>query len=518
MQVKSYCLAICMVICGALGAAAQTISTTRYIDSYKNIAMEEMRRSGVPAAIKLAQGILETQSGNGWLVLNSNNHFGIKCKNNWVGQTVNYDDDEKQECFRKYASAADSWKDHSEFLRNNPRYKFLFDLNPEDYKAWAYGLKTAGYATSRTYPQQLIQIIERYNLQQYNTLAMSNAPLPTGPVFVQEEGYAPEAPRPQAGQTAPVAAAPAAVKYPQGAVFKINGRKVIFVEEGTALIQVANQRNIRLSSLLKYNDLEQDVPLQKDMLIYLQSKSKRGQNDYHIVAPGETLHDIAQAEGVQMRWLRKRNKMQEGEQPAAGERIALDGYASAKPKLGSNTVVKEDTHKDLEPRQILKDIREEIEKARNGGAETAQGPAAAENNARAAAPASQYEAPVRTAQATPQPVRQSGIPRSMVDDLKKAGGTVTPAGTSTEERREGTPPVTHAGNSSARERMPAGSQPVERTAGTATPAGNKYHTVEQKETLYSISRRYNITVAQLQQWNNLADNGIKIGQQLIVAK
>ncbi|WP_343703401.1 glucosaminidase domain-containing protein [Chitinophaga sp.] len=486
MQVKSYCLAICLVICGALGAAAQTISTTQYIDSYKNIAMEEMRRSGVPAAIKLAQGILETQSGNGWLVLNSNNHFGIKCKNNWVGQTVNYDDDEKQECFRKYASATDSWRDHSEFLRNNPRYKFLFDLNPEDYKAWAYGLKTAGYATSRTYPQQLIQIIERYNLQQYNTLAMSNAPIPTGPVFVKEEGYAPEAPRQQTQQTAPVAtAAPAKPKYPQGSVFKINGRKVIFVEEGTALIQVANQRNIRLSSLLKYNDLEQDVPLQKDMLIYLQSKSKRGQNDYHIVAPGESLHDIAQAEGVQMRWLRKRNKMQEGEQPAAGERIALDGYASAKPKLGSNTVVKEDTHKDLQPRQIIKDIREEIEKARNPGAETAQGTAEAEN---AAPVASRYEQPARTA--PPAAQQPTGIPRSMVDDLKKAGGTVTPAG----------------------------GQPAGDRTGNATPAGNKYHTVTQKETLYSISRRYNITVAQLQQWNNLADNGIKTGQQLIVGK
>lgn len=458
MQVKSYCLAICLVICEALNANAQSLSTTQYIDSYKSVAMEEMRRSGIPAAIKLAQGILETQSGNGWLVLNSNNHFGIKCKNNWVGQTVHYDDDEKQECFRKYTSAQESWRDHSEFLRNNPRYKFLFDLNPEDYKAWAYGLKTAGYATSRTYPQQLIQIIERYNLQQYNAQALSNAPIPAGPVFVQEEGYSPAAPAAE-GQQAPVVAQAPQKNYPQGGtVFKINGRKVILVEEGTALLQVANQRDIRLSNLLKYNDLAQDVPLEKDMLIFLQSKSKRGQNDYHVVAPGETLHDIAQVEGVQMRWLRKRNKMAEGEQPAAGEKIALDGYASAKPKLGSNTVVvKEETHKDLEPRKIIKDIREEIEKAKNAGAEGAKGPATAE----ASAPKP----------AAPQP---SGIPPAMVEDLKKVGAV--------------------------------------------TPAGSQYHTVAEKETLYSISRQYNITVAQLQQWNNLQNNGIKIGQQLIVRK
>ncbi|HEY1165261.1 MAG TPA: glucosaminidase domain-containing protein, partial [Chitinophaga sp.] len=112
---------------------AQTMTTQQYIARYKDIAVDEMRRSGIPASIKLAQGILETQSGNGWLVLNSNNHFGIKCKNNWVGETVNYDDDARQECFRKYGSAADSYRDHSAFLKNNPRYAFLFQFDPEDY-------------------------------------------------------------------------------------------------------------------------------------------------------------------------------------------------------------------------------------------------------------------------------------------------------------------------------------------------------------------------------------------------
>lgn len=445
MQVKSYCLAICLVICGSTTAAAQNISTTQYIDRYKSIAMEEMRRSGVPAAIKLAQGILETQSGNGWLVLNSNNHFGIKCKNNWTGKSVNYDDDARGECFRKYDSPEESWKDHSDFLRNNPRYKFLFDYGPDDYKSWAYGLKTAGYATSRTYPQQLIQIIENYNLQQYTTLAMSNQPIPNAPVFAGEPVVAPqqETTAAQQGDYEPVK-----VNYPQNTVFRINGRKVIYVKEGTALIQVANAHDIRLSNLLKMNDLAEDVPLEKDMLIFLQSKNKKGQNDYHVVAPGETLHDIAQVEGVQLRWLRKRNKMEEGDQPAAGEKIVLDGYASSKPRLGRNSVAKVDEHKDLEPRKIIKDIREEIEKANN-------------------APVTAQEAPVAQPVATPKP---AGLPPEMVEDLKKIG------------------------------------------------AGGQYHTVGEKETLYSISRKYNITVAQLQAWNNLSDNGIRIGQQLIVRK
>lgn len=452
MQVKSYCLAICMVICAFTTAAAQSISTTQYIDSYKHIAMEEMRRSGVPAAIKLAQGILETQSGNGWLVLNSNNHFGIKCKNNWTGKSVNYDDDAKGECFRKYDSPEESWKDHSDFLRNNPRYKFLFDYAADDYKSWAYGLKTAGYATSRTYPQQLIQIIEKYNLQEYTTLAMSNKALPQGPVFA-----GPPVQRPQDAPVAREDYTPAKVNYPQHTEFRINGRKVVYVKEGTALIQVANAKNIRLSNLLKMNDLDTDVPLEKDMLIFLQSKHKKGKNDYHIVAPGETLHDIAQAEGVQLRWLRKRNKMQEGEQPAAGEKIVLDGYASVKPKLGSHSVVKADEHKDLEPRKIIRDIREEIEKAGNPQASTPEAPAA---------PA----APVAQQPAAP---KQTGLPPEMVEELKKIG---TSSGT------------------------------------------GQYHIVAQKETLYSISKKYNITVAQLQAWNNLSDNGIRIGQQLIVRK
>ncbi|WP_341841268.1 glucosaminidase domain-containing protein [Chitinophaga caseinilytica] len=452
MQVKSYCLAICLLLGGAIKSFAQTISTQQYIDTYKLIAMEEMRRSGVPAAIKLAQGILETQSGNGWLCLNSNNHFGIKCKNNWTGPSVSYDDDARGECFRKYGSPQESWKDHSEFLRNNPRYKFLFDLNPNDYKAWAYGLKTAGYATSRTYPQQLIQIIETYQLQQYTDIAMGKGEIRTGDVFAGDPGsYTPAQPS-TASRPVVTAAAPAK-KYPETGEFRINNRKAIFVKKGTALIQVASARNIRLSSLLKYNDLAADVPLEKDMVIFLQSKSKRGSNDFHIVAAGESLHDIAQAEGVQLRWVRRRNKLQEGEQPAAGERIALDGYASAKPRLGSNSVAKVDEHEDLKPREIIQDIKKEIEKA------SAQAPVA--ENRPAPPPPAPEKAP-------------SALPPGMIEDLKKAGA-----------------------QTSSREQT---------------------HTVGEKETLYSISRQYGCTVAQLQQWNNLQDNAIKIGQQLIVKK
>lgn len=140
-----------------------------YIAKYSAMAVEEMYRSGVPASITLAQGLLESGMGKSTLATNANNHFGIKC-HKWDGNKVYHDDDKPQECFRSYDSAEDSFKDHSDFLRYHDRYKFLFDLEPTDYKGWANGLKAAGYATSPTYPEKLISLIERYELYKFDTV------------------------------------------------------------------------------------------------------------------------------------------------------------------------------------------------------------------------------------------------------------------------------------------------------------------------------------------------------------
>src|SRR5689334_2547000 len=143
-----------------------------YIDTYKDLAIAEMQRTGVPASITLAQGIYESTAGTSDLVQQSNNHFGIKCRNDWTGEWVKHDDDLKGEHFRKYPTAADSYRDHSDFLRNSPRYASLFTLDPTDYMGWAFGLKKAGYATSPKYPQALIKLIETYNLGDYTLIAM----------------------------------------------------------------------------------------------------------------------------------------------------------------------------------------------------------------------------------------------------------------------------------------------------------------------------------------------------------
>src|SRR5436190_16848703 len=159
-----------------LSVKAQKITPEQYIALYKDIAIREMKRMGVPAAITLAQGILETESGNSVLVKKSNNHFGIKCKSSWTAGGVSHDDDAVGECFRTYKTAEESYRDHSNYLRGSERYSFLFDLKATDYKGWSYGLKKAGYATNPKYPNILIKNIEQYNLQQYTLAGADDVP------------------------------------------------------------------------------------------------------------------------------------------------------------------------------------------------------------------------------------------------------------------------------------------------------------------------------------------------------
>jgi hypothetical protein len=153
-------VALCAVIFGVLPSHAQTSTRAEYIERYKDIAISHMEKYGIPASIKMAQGLLESNNGNSRLATEGNNHFGIKCKSDWTGLTIHHDDDAPDECFRRYPSAQDSWVDHSEYLDTQPRYGSLFSLDPMDYKAWAHGLKDCGYATNPRYAELLIKLIE----------------------------------------------------------------------------------------------------------------------------------------------------------------------------------------------------------------------------------------------------------------------------------------------------------------------------------------------------------------------
>ena len=165
-------LIFCMTM--QIGWTQNNTITIAYIAQYKAIAMKEMKRTGVPASITLAQAILESNSGESNLAKKHNNHFGIKCKSDWTGAKAYQDDDAKQECFRAYETAEISFKDHSNFLKNRPNYVDLFLLDPVDDTAWAYGLKKAGYATASDYPKKLLKIIDDYELAQYNFPELEN--------------------------------------------------------------------------------------------------------------------------------------------------------------------------------------------------------------------------------------------------------------------------------------------------------------------------------------------------------
>lgn len=159
-----------------------------YVNNFKDIAMNNMRVHGIPASITLAQGILESGAGKGKLAMSANNHFGIKCHTGWTGESVKHDDDAAQECFRKYEHPSESYRDHSLFLTSRTRYSNLFKLDKDDYKAWAKGLKAAGYATDVKYPDKLIGLIERFELFKYDTEVLGNQPKPAKKEIVVAQG------------------------------------------------------------------------------------------------------------------------------------------------------------------------------------------------------------------------------------------------------------------------------------------------------------------------------------------
>ncbi len=370
---------------------AQNITVQQYIQEHKDFAIREMKRMGVPAAITLAQGILETQSGNSDLVKKSNNHFGIKCKSTWTATGVSHDDDALGECFRSYKDAEGSYRDHSNFLRGNERYAFLFRLQAKDYKAWAYGLKKAGYATNPNYPMILIKNIEDNNLQQYTMEGADEVP------FFDASKYTSD-PEDKAFDelTKPNSPENTVINFPISNDseqqfenrFTINGATAINAKKGTSLLAIATENNIKLLKLLEYNDLEADGLLDKDQVIFLEKKSDKGEKDFYILKDKETLYDVAQKNGIRLQSLYEYNS------------------------LLKNDII-------------------------NGGAKIMFKP---------------------------------GVEKSLTPENEELSTSIA-----------------------------------------------KMHAVQPKEGLFSISKKYGITVTQIREWNNLPDDNLKVGQQLIVS-
>lgn len=292
----------------------------QYIELYHQIAIKKMIEHKIPASITLAQGILESASGNSNLATKANNHFGIKCHTGWEGDTYIMDDDEKNECFRKYKKAEESFNDHSLFLTTRPRYKFLFDdFETTDYKSWAHGLKKAGYATNPNYPQLLINLIERYDLAKYDKMRPNQTTKPTKPV-----------------EEKPVIAD---VSIPRGAYYT-DKQKGIYVynrirtvqSKGRQVIDLAVEYDIPLKKLLKYNDLQDGDTFSEVQNVFLQPKRKKATEKEHIVAERETLWEVSQKYGIKLSSLYKFNLLNIGEEVAKGEIIYLRQKRDTRPQ------------------------------------------------------------------------------------------------------------------------------------------------------------------------------------------
>ena len=289
----SLLLAFFLPLGHVLQAQSRSNQYEEYIKKYRDIAVEEMERYHIPASITLAQGLLESGAGQGTLARKSNNHFGIKCGGDWRGKSVKHDDDARDECFRVYKNAADSYRDHSKFLAGRPRYASLFKLDMTDYKGWAHGLKKAGYATNPRYAYQLIDIIERYDLYKYDK---------KGGLKWMKENPNPHQP------------------------YLANGLVYVIGRSGDTWKSLSKEFNISKRKLRKYNDLYKDYVIQDGDILYLEKKNRKAQkgNIVHVLRNGESMYSISQKYGIRLKRLYKMNKMKpEDDAPAVGTILRL---------------------------------------------------------------------------------------------------------------------------------------------------------------------------------------------------
>lgn len=303
--------------------AAGERSAAEYIEKYKDLAISEMKRTGIPASITLAQGMIESDFGRSSLAREANNHFGIKCHNGWTGPTITHHDDRRNDCFRKYRQPEESYYDHSDFLRTGSRYTSLFDLSPTDYKGWARGLKKAGYATNPDYANMLIRKIEENNLYYFDRGYTAIQKSDVTPVMPNNDTIYPVIQNQvndrlvSSGNFAVTAVAPR--------IMENNRIQYIVVKEGESREKIDIEFQLLKWELAKYNELGSDfIPVAGQML-YLQPKRDKAElgNETYTAAEGDTLYAISQKYGVKLKKLYEYNGMAEGDEPVAGQEIWL---------------------------------------------------------------------------------------------------------------------------------------------------------------------------------------------------
>jgi uncharacterized FlgJ-related protein len=294
---RSYIIVVVLfAISGRLNAHVE-LSKQEYKLKFEQIALNHQIEYNIPASITLAQGILESNSGNSVLAKKANNHFGIKCHANWIGEKIYLDDDAANECFRSYTSVEESFKDHSQFLKNGKRYQFLFSYSVDYYKHWALGLKKAGYATNPEYAELLIKIIEELNLYKlsdnYKPIVSSNIPILSNDLQIQIHS---------------------------------NDVNFIVVKTGDSFYQIARKARLTLRQLRKYNDFDKKNEILKvGDIIYLEPKRYRSRSRKEIIIQKPmTLREVSQQEAIRLKPLMRKNQSSSpDEQLTKGEKVFL---------------------------------------------------------------------------------------------------------------------------------------------------------------------------------------------------
>jgi LysM repeat protein len=451
--------------------AQQDQTFLEYIDTYKDIAIEEMERAGIPASIKLAQGLLESSAGQSNLATRANNHFGIKCGGVWSGRTYYQEDDDYNEfgqlvpsCFRVYRDAQASFRAHSDFLRNpNKSYRYgeLFDLHPTDYKGWAKGLKSAGYATSRTYDKKLIKLIERYNLQQYDLMSSQMLAQRQKPVKKMD-------------------------------VLHTNDVKYVVSLARESLEDIAARTAISMKYLQKYNDGLLTNEIIPGTRVYIQPKRNayRGREGWHTVQPGETMFTIAQNYGLKLSKLYDRNRLAEGTEPAVGEQVKLRGSRVDKtPRVAraanGEVIVQNQAEQPENDGEYLEMEEPERERPFAKALEALR----VRQEATADVPLAEEKAHYRESSSKPM---IPGLERLQFETETDIVETAEPE-------------------------APDGGSLIEPTfEETVRPVPSSFHEVRQGDTLWRISQRYQTTVDTLRRLNQLEDNSIRAGMRLRV--
>ncbi|MBX7205461.1 MAG: LysM peptidoglycan-binding domain-containing protein [Bacteroidia bacterium] len=489
-----------LMFSGLFAQTEQKMTTEQYIEKYKEIAIAEMLRSRIPASITLAQGILESGSGNSRLAIQANNHFGIKCKKGWTGDTIHEDDDAPQECFRSYKTAEESYRDHSDFLMNSVRYSFLFDLAPDNFQDWAYGLKKAGYATNPNYPQLLIGFIEKHNLHQYDLQKPGEQKQEEikkeKEVFVQQH------------------------QIP--ALKEFNGIPVVRAKKGDSYAKIALENDMMVWQIYKYNDIKRGNEPKEGDTLYLKPKFNKGTVAVYEVQFGDNMYRISQRFAIKLKTLYKLNQMEMGTEPMWSETLNLQSHRKTAPRLR--------TRQDEMFRPMLIPVLPPP-------APPVEMPPAEVKKV----------FPVETkADSVIREVKKDTVAAKPVIDIPK-NVTELPADTiRVQEEIKAEVPALPAETVQAdtftsdtttsyltEEQIYVSEQPKENIEATAKqieqlPIEHRadsnvnnseetfLHTVQPKETLYSISHKYNLKVADLKELNKLVSDTISIGMPLIV--